>query len=122
MISKTKINKKLERKTSESLVETITAAKKLKHWLSIAHLISMPKRKQRSVNLGEIDEKTKEGDTVLVPGKVLGNGDIGKKVRVAALGFSEEARKKLKAKKCEIVSIKDEIKANPKAGGIKVIR
>ncbi|MBU3913028.1 MAG: 50S ribosomal protein L18e [Nanoarchaeota archaeon] len=122
MLSKTKINRKLERKTSSEIVETILAAKKQKAWLKIANLISAPRRKQASVNLNSIDEQTKEGDTILVPGKVLGTGNVSKKIRVAALYFSEDARKKLKDKKCEIVSVREEVKVNPKAQGIKVLR
>jgi len=121
-ISKTRINRKLERKTSSDLVETIILAKKLKPWLKIAHLISVPRRKQAAVNLKDIEKETKEGDTILVPGKVLGQGEISKKIRIAALYFSESAMKKLKEKKCEQVSIKEEIKVNPKAQGIKVMR
>ena len=49
--------------------------------------------------------EAKEGDIVIVPGRVLGKGDVSKKLVVCALGFSEEAEKKLKAKKCEIKSI-----------------
>ena len=120
--SKTRINRKLKRKTSSDLVETIIKAKKLKAWLKIANLISTPRRKQPVVNLQDIDKETKEGDTVLVPGKVLGQGEISKRIRIAALYFSESARKKLKAGKCEQVSIKEEIKVNPKAQGIRVMR
>ena len=110
------------RKTSSEIVETIIAAKKNKAWLKIAHMISGPRRKQASVNLIDIEKETKEGDTVLIAGKVLGSGDVSKKVRVVALYFSEEARKKLKAKKCEVVSVKEEIKVNPKAQGIRVLK
>jgi len=122
MLSKTKVNRKLTRKTSSEIVETILAAKKLKAWLKIANSISVPRRKQASVNLSEIDEETKEGDTVLIPGKVLGSGDVSKKIRVVALYFSQGAIKKLKAKKCEVVSVREEIKVNPKAQGIKILR
>lgn len=120
--SKTRINKKLKRKTSSELVETIIAANKLKPWIKISNKISCPRRKQASVNLNKIDKETKEGDTVVIPGKVLGKGNLSKKVRVAALYFSEGARKKLKEKKCEVVSIKEEIKVNPKAQGLKILR
>lgn len=122
MISKTKINRKLERKTNPELIENIFLAKKNNSWKEIAHLISYPRRKQISKNLDEIEKISKEGDTIVVPGKVLGNGDVSKKIRIVALGFSGQAREKLKRKKCELVSIKEEIKVNPKAQGIKVLK
>jgi large subunit ribosomal protein L18e len=122
MISKTKITRKLERKTNPELIENILAAKKNNSWKEVAHLISYPRRKQISKNLDEIDRESKEGDTIIIPGKVLGNGNLGKKVRIAALKFSAQAVEKLKSKKCEMVSIKEEIKVNPKAQGIKILR
>jgi len=121
MISRTKVNRKLERKTNPELVETILKSEKLKNWLKVAHYISGPTRLHVSINLDQIGRETKEGDTVVIPGKVLSMGSIGKKIRIAALGFSKQAREKLKADKCEIVSIKDEIKINPTARGIKVL-
>ena len=122
MISKTRIDKKMKKKTDLYLVKTIVAAKKENKWVEIAHVISGPRRKQVEVDLGEIEKNTSEGDTVVVPGKVLGEGDITKKVRVAALGFSSSAVRKLKAKKGEVVSIAEEIKINPEAQGIKVMK
>lgn len=121
-ISKSRIEKKMQRKTSKEIVDTIMKAKKSKSWLEIANLISVPRRLQASINIDEIDKISKEGDTVLVPGKVLGNGDISKKIRIVSLYFSKSARDKLKARKCEIVSVAEEIKENPNARGIKVIR
>jgi large subunit ribosomal protein L18e len=122
MISKTRIERKLERKTNPELVENILAAKKNNSWKEVAHLISYPRRLQISKNLDEIDRGSKEGDTIIIPGKVLGNGNVNKKIRIAALKFSKQAVEKLKSRKCEMVSIKDEIKINAKAQGIKILR
>lgn len=122
MKSKTLIDRQASRKLNPELVKSIITAKKNKAWLFVASLLSYPKRKQINKNLDEIDKESKEGDTMIVPGKVLGNGEISKRIRISAIGFSESARKKLKARKCEIVSIRDEIKINPKAEGIKILR
>lgn len=122
MKSKTLIDKQASRKLNPDLVESIITAKKNEAWLPVASLLSYPKRKQINKNLDEIDKESKEGDTVIIPGKVLGNGSVSKKIRIAAIAFSEQAREKLKSKKCEIVSIKEEIKINPKANGLKILR
>ena len=112
----------MKRKLNPELVASIMKAKKLEKWLAVAHIISGPRRKKVSVNLDEIDKETKEGDTIVVPGKVLGQGEISKKIRIAALSFSKDAREKLKEKKCEAVSILDEIKINPQARGLKILK
>ena len=119
---KTRIEKKLKKKQNPELVETIISAKKKDKWLEIGNIISGPKRKSIKVNIEKIDKESKLGDIIVVPGKVLGVGKNNKKIRIVALGFSDSALEKLKEKKCEIVSIKDEIKSNPEAKAVKIIK
>jgi len=122
MLSKTKIKNRLKRKTKEELVETISLAKKNPGWLAISGILSAPTRAQASINVGTIDEKAKAGDTVVVLGKVLSQGELSKKVKICALSISYSASEKLKDSKSEFSTIKDEIKKNPKAEGLNIIR
>lgn len=122
MKSKTKIDEQLTRKKNPELMASILKAKKNEKWLGIAGLLSSPRRNKIAVNLDEIDKNSKEGDTIIVPGKILSSGEISKKIRIAALSFSQEAEKKLKAEKCELVSLVEEIKKNPKMQGVKIIK
>lgn len=121
MTSKTKIGKRVKRKTHTEVVSTLIKAKNAKAWARVAQKISGSRKKYDSVNLELIDRNTKEGDTVVIVGKVLGSGVLHKKVRICAMSFSESARTKLKNMKAEIVSIEEEIKKNPKAEGIKIL-
>lgn len=122
MISKTKIGKRIGNKNDFVVVETILAAKKNKSWNKIAQLISGSKKKYSSVNLKEIDKKSKEGDTIVVPGKVLASGNLSKKIRICAMNFSESAKEKLKDSKTEGVMLIEEIKKNPNAEEVKILR
>ena len=122
MKSKTKISKQLERKSNSKLMETIIAGKKNDSWNQIAGLLSGPRRKRICINLEEINKNSKPGETVLIPGKVLSQGEIDKKIKVVALNFSEKAKEKLLSAKCEITDILNEIKSNPSAKGIKIIK
>ena len=110
IISKTKISKRMKKKTNSSLVETINFAKK--HNLEIAKVLSSPTRKRISSNLEDIDEQTKQGETIIVPGKVLGQGEITKKIKIIALSFSSSAFEKLKKAKCETSTIEEEFERN----------
>lgn len=121
-LSKTKIKKQLKRKTNPSIIETIRVANKNKPWFHLAKILSNSSRKYSSINLSDIEKQTTAGDTVVIPGKVLSLGDITKKVRICSLGISSSAKEKLKKTKSESVSIFQEIKTNPKAQGIKVIK
>ncbi len=122
MISKTKIGRRLARKSDNYIAETMLQAKRNKGWLKISQSISGGRRRYSSVNLKQINEEAKDGDSVLVIGKVLGTGDVDKKIRVCALYFSESAKEKLKKQKGEVITILEEIKKNPKAEGLKLIR
>src|SRR3989338_465913 len=114
-MSLTHIKNKISRKTNPAFSNVLTSARKNKSWVKLAHVLSGPTRIQASINLKQIDEQTKAGDTILVPGKILSSGNLTKKVRICALGISASAREKLKASKSEFVTIAEEIKDNPKA-------
>lgn len=122
MKSKTKIEGQLQRKTNSELVKTIIAAKKNKGWLEVASILSGPRRKKSGVNLDKINKEANSGDTVVIPGKVLSMGEIDKKIKVAALGFSEKAKEKLKKGSCQVLTINEEIKSNPEGKGIKILK
>ncbi|AAR39331.1 NEQ489 [Nanoarchaeum equitans Kin4-M] len=66
----------------------------------IAELLSKPKRRKKHfvVNLWKIEKHSNDGDTIIVPGKVLGSGELTKDVKVVALSFSQTALEKLKDK------------------------
>jgi large subunit ribosomal protein L18e len=121
MKSKSLIEKQLRKKTNPKIVETIIAAKKKKDWVAIAGMISRGRKKQAIINLSDINKQSKEGENVLVPGKVLSQGEIKKKVKVIALNFSEKAKEKLKNSGCEFSGILKEIKSNPEAKGLHIL-
>jgi large subunit ribosomal protein L18e len=122
MKNKTKIEKQLKRKTNSDLVNTIIVAKKKNGWLEIAGILSSPRVKKINVNLDKINEETKEGEIVVVPGKVLSEGELNKKLKIVAFNFSEKAKEKILNAKGEVLNILDEIKKNPEAKGVKIIK
>jgi large subunit ribosomal protein L18e len=122
MKSKTKIEKQIQKKKNPELVQTIIAAKKQKSWLEIAHILSGSRRIKIIFNLNEINEKSKDGDTIIVPGKILSLGSIDKKIKLAALNFSEKAEEKLAKSKIDFKTILEEIKTNPSGKGVKILK
>lgn len=57
-----------------------------------------------AVNLWEINKNTKKGDSVMVPGKVLGEGKLDHSVNISAKSFSDSARKKMKEAGAKIIT------------------
>jgi len=121
MKTKTKIGKQLKRKTNPLLLETILAAKKNEKWLGVAGILSGPRKNRKNVNLSELNKNYKEGDVVVIPGKILSMGELNKKMKIVALSFSEYAREKILKSGSKVSTILDEIKLNPEAKGVKIL-
>ncbi len=115
MISKTKIKKRTSKKTDQYLVETINLAKKENP--ELASLLSSPTRKRTKKNLHEINEQAKDGETIIIPGKVLGTGELKKKVNIIALSFSSSALERLNKGKIKTSLIAEEVKKGKKVRG-----
>ena len=77
------------------------------------------RRQRANINLSKIDSEAQDGDVIVVPGKVLSLGEQTKKYKVAAISFSSGAEEKLKD---NAVLLLDEIKSNPEAKGIKILK
>ena len=121
MKTKTKIDKQLRKKFNKELIQTIIAAKKKDKWLEVAGILSGPRRKAMSLNLEEINENSKDGETIIVPGKVLSQGEVSKKIKIVARNFSEKAKEKLLKSKTPFSSIIEEIKKNPDIKGGRIL-
>jgi large subunit ribosomal protein L18e len=121
--SKTLIEKQLQRKTNSVLVETIIQSKKKDAWNEVSELLSGPRRKRVNINLTELNGiEAGDKDILVIPGKVLSEGNVDKKLKIVALGFSERAKEKLLKSGCKVSSILEEIKSNPTGKNIKVLR
>ncbi len=121
MKSNTKIEKQLKKKTNPELVGTIIEAKKKKGWTEIAEILSSPRINKISINLDKINETAKEGETIVIPGKVLSEGELNKKIKIVAFNFSEKAKDKISKSKGEFLTILEEIKKNPEAKNVRII-
>ena len=118
MISKTKIKERLIRKTNPSVVETLNLLRKQKSpfWIRVAGIISKPKRKSIIVNISKINKNSSDGDIIVVPGKVLGLGDLDHKITLAAVSASAEVKKKIK-----VLKIDELVKKSSEGKGVKII-
>ncbi len=97
-------------------LKKLSLDQKVNIWKRIAEDLERPTRSRREVNLEKLNRCTKANESVIVPGKVLGDGELGHKLRVAAFRFSESARGKVNA-----VSIRELMKENPKGKGVRII-
>lgn len=122
MKSKRLIEKQTRIKRDPEIMELIREARKSKEWFEVAHLLSTPRKNRVELNLNEIAHLAKEGSIIVVPGKVLSVGEVNKKIKISAFKFSEKAKQKLKEAKISFNSILEEIKTNPSAKGVQILK
>ena len=96
----------LKKKSAESQTEL---------WLSLAERLSTSKRSRIAVNVSRLNRYTTEGETVAVPGKVLGAGKADHPITVAAFAFSDVAQAKILKAKGNCLSIRDLMEKNQQA-------
>ena len=89
-------------------------------WKKVSKKLSGPRRNQVEANLYRINKKTKNNDVIVVPGKILGLGELNHKLTIACLMFSKSAKKKIEASGSKLISIEELLEQNPKGENIKV--
>jgi large subunit ribosomal protein L18e len=94
---------------------------KVNIWRDIAERLAKPRRKRIAVNISRLNRYTQKKDTIVVPGKVLGAGEIEHSITVAAFAFSETAKKKIIAARGKCLSFSDLIKKKPNGSNVKII-
>ena len=90
-------------------------------WKAVAEALNRPRRVQFEVNLSSIERNVQPKETIIVPGIVLGTGEIRKHVNVAALRFSGAARAKIEKAGGTCLSIEELYEKNRKGKDIRII-
>ena len=101
-------------KTNPNLIELINKLYEQSRNEDAAIWKDVAQRLERSARYAEADE------TILVPGKVLSNGDLENKVDVVALKFSAKAQEKIENAGGECISIDEIMDKNPKGSNIRI--
>ena len=89
-------------------------------WKRIALDLEKPTRSSRIVNLSRLNRYTKDKYVVVVPGKVLGTGELDHNVTVAAFSFSGSAKEKINSNG-KAMTLRELLNTNPKAQKVKII-
>src|SRR3989344_3593 len=112
--------------TSLALKKLIIETKKLgvkeksPFWKTISEELSKPTRKRRTVNIRTINKTIQEGETAVIPGNVLSDGELTvKKAIVAAYQFSDTAKEKIN-KTGKAINLTQLMKDNPKAQNVRI--
>lgn len=109
--------------TRETILALEKQAKKekAKIWKDVAMRLGKSTRIRPVVNIENLEKQCKDGDVVVVPGKLLGAGALSKKITVSALSTSEEAEKKVAKAGGKYMDLLELAKKYPDGSGIKIM-
>ena len=105
--------------TNPVLLETIEVLEKQEApvWGEIAENLGKVNRERPEINISDIERIADDGDTIVVPGKVLGSGRLTKDVDVAAFKASKGAKSEIK-EHGEFMFIQDIVEENPDGSNV----
>jgi len=115
------------RSTNPELISTVRLLRRKARennatiWREAAHHLSSSRRRRVAINVGRLNRHVKDGETVVVPGKVLGAGALSHAIFVAAFAFSGEAKSKILRAKGKCFSISELVEANPKGSNVRIM-
>ena len=90
-------------------------------WKDIALRLQKPLKNWPEVNLNRISKYTNDKETALIPGKVLSDGDLTKKITISAWAFTENSKEKIKKAGGKYMTIEQLLKNNPKGKDIRIL-
>jgi len=90
-------------------------------WEDVAERLGKPRRQKVEVDVVDINRYGEKGDTVIVPGTVLGSGNMTKSVKVAAWRFSGAAKEKIEKAGGSTMSISELLNNNPKGEKVRIM-
>lgn len=112
--------------TNKSLKELIVNLKKLsgeqniKIWKMVAEDLEKPTRQRRKVNIYRINKCTRDNEIAIIPGKVLSEGELKRKITIASFQFSDKAKEKIN-KTGKAITIQQLMKENPRGKNTRII-
>ena len=114
-------------KTNPSLTRLIDELKALSRqnaapiWRDVAERLAGRNRNRAEVNLSRVSRTAKDGETVVVPGVLLGSGALAKPLTIATWRASEGARAKVEKAGGSVIGLRELAASNPKGSGVRIV-
>ena len=97
------------------------AGRRVGIWGSLSAQVMRSRRRMPVINLDRLNRVTAKGETVAIPGKVLGGGRIDHPLTVAAMHFSLASAKAIEEAGGKVLSLTELAKRKPDGKGVRVI-
>ena len=102
-------------------LKKLSAQKQVSLWKRIAKDLERSTRIRRKVNLYKIEKYLGNGETAVVPGKLLSLGNLTKKVEIAAYQASQQAKEKITKAGSKFLTIEELMEKNPMGKKVRII-
>jgi large subunit ribosomal protein L18e len=102
-------------------LERASKEKDARIWKKGAEMLGSQTKNFPVVNVGHLSHISKKGSAIFVPGKVLGAGQVDKKIIVGAFHFSKSALEKINDAGGEAIQIEELVKRYPDGGGVIIV-
>lgn len=118
---------KPKNKTNADLVDLIDQLKAKSRdtgaalWRDVAQRLSKSRSNWAQPNLSRVSRYAPEGATVVIPGKLLGSGDVAGSPTIVAYSVSAGARAKVEAAGGRVMSLRELMNENPKGSGVVIL-
>lgn len=89
-------------------------------WKTVSIKLSGSRKNRVEANLNRINNKTKKGDVIVIPGKILGVGELDHEITIACLSCSESARKKIISSGSKLLTIGELLEQNPTGSNVRI--
>ncbi len=118
--------KGIDRKSNPVLVELILNLKAAGRegapiWRDIASRLEKPSRNWAQVNVSKLEQHVRDGEHVVVPGKLLGSGDAARALTVIAYSASATAKAKIAAAGGTVLTLNEGVAQFPKGEKCRII-
>lgn len=100
--------KKLETRKLVASLEQKGRKTQKKFWNDLANRVSKPTRQNVTISIGKLDglAKVNKGKVLVVPGKILSDGELTEKVTIVGVTVSDKAAEKI-SEKGEFILLRD---------------
>jgi len=94
---------------------------KIPIWKDLENRFLKSRSHRVEVNISRLSSVTKDGEVIMIPGKLLGSGEIGHSLTISALSVSENAVKKIINSGGKIISLSKLLEEYPEGRGVRII-
>ncbi|MBS3816306.1 MAG: 50S ribosomal protein L18e [Candidatus Thermoplasmatota archaeon] len=117
----------IEDKTNPNLIRLIEDLKTQAReneapiWRDVAERLEKPSKNWAEVNLSSLQRNADDGETIVIPGKLLGAGLLTKEITVGAFKASKSAKESVDEAGGEFMDLRDLVEKKPEGSDLKMM-